>query len=332
MELSPFKDVHEEVAYWRKMADEYKQGLDEVREELDDFQASSKELEYELETQLKQLEKQNHELILLTEKLTSERDHYREKVESGYSTLSQEVERLQEELTVYKRENEKQQRYIREIEQINDDLERAKRAAVVSLEDFESQLNKAIERNAILENELDEKEDLIVTVQRLKEETRDLHQELAITRRQPATNQCTHITNDLSSGAQTVNRTSKEAPAQTDHGSFSASLLTPSVRIAALNMVNDALQKIGHLEFKLSELYRSYGTPPLSAPPNAIAPPNSLLNTVNGGSGKLTTKEKSQATYRRSSSKSWNNGSVACDHGSVPSDCYETSMHVANGQ
>nr|7E1T_C Chain C, Isoform 2 of Nuclear distribution protein nudE homolog 1 [Homo sapiens]7E1T_D Chain D, Isoform 2 of Nuclear distribution protein nudE homolog 1 [Homo sapiens] len=58
------------------------------------------------------------------------------------------------------------QKYIRELEQANDDLERAKRATIMSLEDFEQRLNQAIERNAFLESELDEKENLLESVQR----------------------------------------------------------------------------------------------------------------------------------------------------------------------
>lgn len=46
---------------------------------------------------------------------------------------------------------------------------------MVSLEDFESKLNLAIERNAFLESELDEKETLAFTVQRLKDEARGEH-------------------------------------------------------------------------------------------------------------------------------------------------------------
>lgn len=46
------------------------------------------------------------------------------------------------------------------------------RATMVSLEDFEGRLNQAIERNAFLESELDEKESLLVSVQRLKDEAR----------------------------------------------------------------------------------------------------------------------------------------------------------------
>lgn len=46
------------------------------------------------------------------------------------------------------------------------------RATIMSLEDFEQRLNQAIERNAFLESELDEKENLLVSVQRLKDEAR----------------------------------------------------------------------------------------------------------------------------------------------------------------
>lgn len=46
------------------------------------------------------------------------------------------------------------------------------RATIVSLEDFEQRLNQAIERNAFLESELDDKESLLVSVQRLKDEAR----------------------------------------------------------------------------------------------------------------------------------------------------------------
>ena len=46
------------------------------------------------------------------------------------------------------------------------------RATICSLEEFDARLNSAIERNAFLENEREEKEELIITVQRLKDEAR----------------------------------------------------------------------------------------------------------------------------------------------------------------
>lgn len=49
-----------------------------------------------------------------------------------------------------------------------------------SLGEFESKLNEALERNSILEMELDDKDQLAETVQRLRDEARDLKQEIAV--------------------------------------------------------------------------------------------------------------------------------------------------------
>lgn len=57
------------------------------------------------------------------------------------------------------------------------------RATIMSLEDFEQRMNHVIERNAFLESELDEKENLLESVQRLKDEARGTQ-----------TNTHTHIT------------------------------------------------------------------------------------------------------------------------------------------
>lgn len=46
------------------------------------------------------------------------------------------------------------------------------RVTLGSLEDFEARLHTAIERNAFLESELDDKESLAVMVHRLKDETK----------------------------------------------------------------------------------------------------------------------------------------------------------------
>jgi hypothetical protein len=48
------------------------------------------------------------------------------------------------------------------------------------LDDYEARLEKIIEENTLLQTELEEKDALHVYVQRLREETRDLKQELAV--------------------------------------------------------------------------------------------------------------------------------------------------------
>lgn len=80
------------------------------------------------------------------------------KLEQKYSVVCEEKDRLKS--------------YTRELEQINDDLERAHRIVTESVTGFELMLNQAYEKNALLEIEVDEKEMLQVKLQRLMDETR----------------------------------------------------------------------------------------------------------------------------------------------------------------
>ena len=85
---------------------------------------------------------------------------------------SKQITELQKEISEYRDNEEKLIKYIRDLEQKNDDLERAERVMLESVGDIEAKLNSAIERNALLENELNEKETLRTMVQRLKDEQR----------------------------------------------------------------------------------------------------------------------------------------------------------------
>ncbi|GBB90912.1 hypothetical protein RclHR1_00180050 [Rhizophagus clarus] len=85
---------------------------------------------------------------------------------TGKRTLS-ETQSALEEFQMTSRELEE------DLEQIDcDDLERTE-SRKKSLLDLESKYNKAIERNVILENEVEEKNSLIEQVQRLKDELKD---------------------------------------------------------------------------------------------------------------------------------------------------------------
>ena len=111
-----------------------------------------------------------------------ENDNVLDKLEQCSREYNHQISELETEteLAEIKGIKEKLHKYMQELEQQNDDLERAKRSTLASLEDFEGRLNVAIERNAFLESELDEKENLRGVVQRLKDETRDLRQELKV--------------------------------------------------------------------------------------------------------------------------------------------------------
>ncbi|XP_074176945.1 nuclear distribution protein nudE-like 1 isoform X3 [Rhinolophus sinicus] len=167
-----FSTLKEETAYWKELSLKYKQSFQEARDELVEFQEGSRELEAELEAQLVQAEQRNRDLQADNQRLKYEVEALKEKLEHQYAQSYKQVSVLEDDLSQTRAIKEQLHKYVRELEQANDDLERAKRATIVSLEDFEQRLNQAIERNAFLESELDEKESLLVSVQRLKDEAR----------------------------------------------------------------------------------------------------------------------------------------------------------------
>lgn len=164
--------------------------------------------------------------------------------------------------------NEKMQmaHYIRELEQKNDDLERAERVVAESVAAVEASLNLAIERNAILESEVDEKETLKVKLQRLVDETRDLKQELQVKERIPdnervLSNGLDPIRPPSALSAIDSNRLRVEMETQTSPlkrdllaatGDYSGDATARPARVMALNLVNEILRKIGKLESKIA--------------------------------------------------------------------------------
>ncbi|KAL5473989.1 hypothetical protein EMCRGX_G028559 [Ephydatia muelleri] len=253
-ERREFSSVEEELEYWKDKAMEYRQNLEEVRNEFDDYQESSRELEAELEAQLEQAERKNKDLMSSLQKTEEENEALKVKLEAQQHESYVTITTLQEERAEQLALKENMQKYIRELEQTNDDLERGKRATVSSLEDFEGKLNQAFERNAILENELDEKERLAVMCQRLKDEVRDLHQEFSTRHKKP-------LDVPSSPHAAPADGSKSEPPAASSAPSAAQSAglapgtpqnFTPSTRVSALNMVGDLLRKVGALESRLA--------------------------------------------------------------------------------
>ncbi|AWP19464.1 putative nuclear distribution protein nudE -like 1-like [Scophthalmus maximus] len=179
-----FGSLQEELQHWKEQAARHQQSADEAQEELQEFQQMSRDYEGELETELKQCEARNRELLGANSRLCTELENYKEKYESHHSEACRQISSLEGDLAETTAVRDQLHKYIRELEQANDDLERTKRATIMSLEDFEQRMNHVIERNAFLESELDEKENLLESVQRLKDEARDLRQELAVQQKQ----------------------------------------------------------------------------------------------------------------------------------------------------
>ncbi|XP_041812861.1 nuclear distribution protein nudE homolog 1-A-like isoform X1 [Chelmon rostratus] len=179
-----FGSLEEELEYWKEQAARHQQSAEEAQEELQEFQQMSRDYEVELETELKQCEARNRELLAANNRLRMELESYKEKYETQHSEAYRQISSLEGDLAETTAIRDQLHKYIRELEQANDDLERTKRVTIMSLEDFEQRMNQVIERNAFLESELDEKENLLESVQRLKDEARDLRQELAVQQKQ----------------------------------------------------------------------------------------------------------------------------------------------------
>ncbi|KAL5107381.1 Nuclear distribution protein nudE-like 1 [Taenia crassiceps] len=241
------------------------QRWEEEKEEFGEFQCNSKELETELETQLELLEKSNAELQAKIERLSIEAETNKDKHDVLVSKLNRQVTSLQEEVNTLKAEVLQQKQYIRQLEQVNDDLERSNRNALASVEDIEDRLNQVLEKNALLEVELYEKEELDVHVQRLKDEVRDLNQEL---NHRSRVQMSPEKAVPPPVAVEQTTRDTSEACMQTE-GGRTPSLpttprpLTPSTRIAALNLVGDLLQKVAQLEANFANVCE-YWDPPFS--------------------------------------------------------------------
>lgn len=266
-----FGSEEEEANYWRDLAMTYKQRAENTQEELREFQEGSREYEAELETQLQQIETRNRDLLSENNRLRMELESVKEKFEMQHSEGYRQISALEDDLAQTKAIKDQLQKYIRELEQANDDLERAKRATIMSLEDFEQRLNQAIERNAFLESELDEKENLLESVQRLKDEARDLRQELAVQQKQdkprtpmPGSGQAkrTDMAVQATGSVPSTPVAHRGGPSSALNtpgmfrrgldSSSSGTPLTPAARISALNIVGDLLRKVGALESKLA--------------------------------------------------------------------------------
>jgi hypothetical protein len=102
-----------------------------------------------------------------------------------------------------------------------------------SLAEFESKINEALERNAILESELDGKDEMAETVQRLKDEARDLQQELVV--RQRKENAFSHCPTDM------ICKTDSQQTPTVSHNSCNNNT---TKNLSALNYVSGVLKKV----------------------------------------------------------------------------------------
>ncbi|KAJ8060814.1 hypothetical protein OCU04_009898 [Sclerotinia nivalis] len=190
---SPPSDPVDAIAY-------YKLQYEQLETELTEFQASSQELEAELEKDVEAAERRERLLQEKVESLGFEVEEWKTKYKQSKNEANAAQNTLQKEITSLREANRAMQLQLRDIEVQHDDIERQARNTFSSLEDMESKFNMSIERGVMMEEEIKigekEREQLRIETQRLRDELSDLKVEADIMQDKLRKRQYPSITTD----------------------------------------------------------------------------------------------------------------------------------------
>ncbi|KAI9278045.1 hypothetical protein BY458DRAFT_503629 [Sporodiniella umbellata] len=288
-----FDSTQQELEYWRSHAESLEETLQETRAALDEFQVSSRELEEELEKELQTTEKAYNDLKSRCETYKRDSEDWKSKFTESKHEQNIAAVQMQREIDILRATEDSFRKKVLELELDNDDLERTERAATSSLTDLELKLNRAIERGAILENEIQAKDNLTEQAQRLRDELNETHQELSVSRAQE-TKQREFIT-ELENKIEGLEKKSRHQQAMNNRSSTpdfdpynirqSRVPRTSSASSNPVKMVQEMVGRVRSLEARLQSC-RSLVTPLLNPPPsysssNYISRPSSpsIANT-----------------------------------------------------
>lgn len=184
--LTPNSKAHLEVIAYNQYLKSQEQ-IQQLEQELAEFQISSKELELELELELADSDKRQEKLEDRISSLESEVADWRKKTLDAHKEAAATQQALQREVSSLRDAHKLVKERLRETENANDDIEQRERITCSTLEDIQTRYNEALENVAILEAELAAKDVLMGEHHRAKEEIKDLTEELEHTRKKLAT-------------------------------------------------------------------------------------------------------------------------------------------------
>lgn len=281
MEPPKFASLAEECNYYKQKCKVLAIEKSDAQKEYEDYMADSKQLEAEYETIIKQNEKEMSRLDQRVQQLQLENDSLQKKLQTCLGELS-EKESI---LSTMDHERQNLKKYVTQLEQKNDDLERANRIVTESVNSFETMLNQAYEKNALLESEVDEKEKLQIKLQRLMDEARDLKQELKVREQSrledsnkdgtddgdnnpvlgfsaatqsPATGLMNSSTNQrpVTAVSPTKNGPTTMDESTADINKNHGNAIASSTRVTAISIIYDLLRRIDRIESKLADWKR----------------------------------------------------------------------------
>lgn len=177
-----FDSPQQEIKHWKSKAAELQDVLRETESMLQDVMEGSKELETEMEKEIADSTKSIADLKRRNDQLTGDLEDWKAKYSRALSEHNSTLTNLQKELAHLRESVDIYKTKLRDTELTNDELENAERMVASSLADMEGRYNKTIEKTALLEEELIEKTRLEEENQRLKDELREMTEEMTVLR------------------------------------------------------------------------------------------------------------------------------------------------------
>jgi len=257
--------------------------MDELETSFNEYQDFSKQLEEEMESELKAYEKKYNEIQSQHVRLKNDYEKTMDKLNEHSRESSRLIASLQDEVT--KLQTIKQSLMVdkRKLEQDNDYLERRERASDASVHDLSDKLNKVMEENVWMQSELEESKQIAdETIQRLRDDIRDLRNELSVRERKPSIlNRSANSSSSYTSSEKSKrenpmsNNIPRPMKSQRQKAEDTAS---SSARAASLVVVSDLINLVTDLEAKIAN-YRK----PISSGygDNNSGGSNSSLNSMN---------------------------------------------------
>ncbi|CDU25845.1 related to nuclear distribution protein RO11 [Sporisorium scitamineum] len=222
-----FDSPEKEIKHWKSKVADMQDALRETESSLQDFMESSKELESEMEKELNTSNKTISDLKRRNDQLTGDLEDWKSKYSRALSEHNSTLTNLQKELALLRESVDVYKAKLRDTELTNDELENAERMIASSLADMEGKYNKTIEKTALLEEELIEKTRLEEENQRLKDELREMTEEMTVLRDVVTSSRAVSRVDTMASS------TFDDAPVPRSDQSFDSSPRKPSAASSA---------------------------------------------------------------------------------------------------
>ncbi|KAK4704936.1 hypothetical protein P7C70_g1277, partial [Phenoliferia sp. Uapishka_3] len=179
-----FESPDAAVKHYQKLCASLQTQLADANSDIQEFTESSKELQEELEKELAAMEASERNMRKGLDEARGEMEDWKAKYTTTLKEHAATMTHMQKELESLRASEKALRTKLRDMELDNDDLEKSEREKDSSLQDFETRYGKSLERTALLEEELVNKAHLEEEAQRLRDELRDLTEEMSVMKSQ----------------------------------------------------------------------------------------------------------------------------------------------------